>query len=70
MFRAKVVVLLVCAYIAYADTHPRHGYFAGVYVDDFWGWPLLVLLKDLLTLAALVLMFKKPRVAPSSTAYV
>ena len=70
MLRAKVVVLVVCAYIAYADTHPHHGYFVGVYVDDFWGGPLLVQLQDLLTLAALVLMFKKPRVAPSSTAYV
>ena len=32
MLRAKVVVLVVCAYIAYADTHPHHGYFVGVYV--------------------------------------
>ncbi|MGI4759856.1 MAG: hypothetical protein ACRYF0_04065 [Janthinobacterium lividum] len=67
MFRAKVVVLLVCAYLAYADTHLHHGYFAGVYVNDFWGYSLLVLLKDLLTLAALVLMFKKPRPALSDT---
>ncbi len=66
MFRAKVVVLLACAYLAYTDTHPYHGYFVGVYLGDPWGYSLLVLLKDLLTLAALVLMFKKPQAtAPS-----
>jgi hypothetical protein len=69
MLRAKVVVLVVCAYLAYADTHPASGYYAGVYVADFWGHPLLVLLKNLLTLAALVLMFKKPQVVtPSASA--
>lgn len=67
MFRAKVVVLVVCAYLAYTGTHLSSGYYAWVYVDDFWGYSLLVLLKDLLTLAALVLMFKKPRLALSGT---
>ncbi|MDO7887938.1 hypothetical protein [Hymenobacter cheonanensis] len=67
MFRAKVVVLLVCAYLAYADTHPHHGYFAGVYLADFWGYSLLVLFKNLLVLAALVLMFRKPPVVASSS---
>jgi hypothetical protein len=69
MFRAKAVVLLVCAYLAYTGTHHSIGYYAWVYLGDFWGYPLLVLLKDLLTLAALVLMFKMPPVAPSSTSY-
>jgi hypothetical protein len=69
MFRAKVVVLVVCAYIAYSGTHPHYGYFAGINVGNFWGWPLLVVLKNLLTLAALVLMFKKPQVVAPSTSW-
>lgn len=43
---------------------------AGVGFAHFTGWSLLALLRNLLTLAALVLMFKKPRVAPSSASYV
>jgi hypothetical protein len=70
MFRAKAVVLLVCAYQAYTSTIFQYGYIVGVNFHDLWGYSLLVLLKDLLTLAALVLMFKKPRVAPSNTSYV
>jgi hypothetical protein len=70
MFRAKVVVLLVCVYLAYAGTHLRHGFLAGIYLGDFWPYSLPLLLRNLLTLAALVLMFKKPQVAPSSTSYV
>lgn len=69
MLRAKVVALVVCAYLAYTGTHFHEGYFAGIYFNDLWGYPLLVLLRNLLTLAALVLMFKKPQVAaPSASA--
>jgi FtsH-binding integral membrane protein len=68
MFRAKMVVALVFAYLAYTGTHVQYGYVAGVAFYDLLGYPLLVLLKDLLAPAALVLMFKKPRmVAPSGT---
>jgi uncharacterized membrane protein len=69
MLRAKVVMLVVCAYLTYAGTHFHHGYFAGIYFNDPWGYSLFVLLKTLMTLAALVLMFKKPHiVAPSTSA--
>jgi hypothetical protein len=69
MLRAKAVVLVVCAYLAYTGTHFHEGYFAGIYFNDPWGYPLFVLLLDLLTLTALVLMFKKPQVvAPSASA--
>jgi hypothetical protein len=61
MFRAKMVVALACAYLAYSGTHLRHGYLAGVALCSLGGWSLLVLLKNLLTLAALILMFTKPR---------
>lgn len=61
MFRAKAVVLLVCAYLAYTGTHLRHGFIAGIHFPNFWDHSLLVLLKDLLVLAALALMFRKPR---------
>jgi hypothetical protein len=67
MFRAKVVVLLVCIYLAYKHIYPYRGYFTVVHIADLWGYPVLVLLKDLLTLAALVLMFKKPQLASSDT---
>jgi hypothetical protein len=65
MLRAKVVVLAVCIYLAYTDTHWQIGFVAGVNFADLWGYPLVVLAKDLITLAALVLMFRKPRVAPA-----
>ncbi|MDJ0364747.1 hypothetical protein QMK33_06255 [Hymenobacter sp. H14-R3] len=61
VFRAKIVVLLACAYLAYAGTHWLHRYVAGVNLRVLWGCSLRVLLKDLLMLAALVLMFRKPR---------
>jgi hypothetical protein len=61
MFRAKVVVALACAYLAYAGTHWPRRYVAGVDFQHLWGYALLVLLQDLLTLAALVLMFRKTR---------
>jgi hypothetical protein len=70
MFRAKVVVLLVCLYLAYTGTHLRHGFLAGIHFGDFYPYSLPLLLRNLLTLAALVLMFTKPRVASSSTSYV
>jgi hypothetical protein len=69
MLRAKVVVLVVCAYLAYTGTHLHNGYFANIYLDDPWGYSLLVLLKNLLLAAALVLMFKKPpAITPSAAA--
>ena len=67
IFRAKMVVLLVCVYLAYVSTHLRHGFVAGVRFPDFWDHSLLALLKDVLTLAALVLMFRKPRAAPTTS---
>jgi hypothetical protein len=42
-------------------THLEYGYVAGVAFWHLDGWALLKLLKNLLVLAALVLMFTKPR---------
>jgi hypothetical protein len=61
-WRAKVVVLLGSLFYAYMGTQLDYGYVAGV---SFWhldSWALLKLLKALLVLAALGLMFIKPRV--------
>ncbi len=55
---AKSVVLLASLYYAYIGTQLACGYVAGVVLRHLDGWALLLLLKDLLTLAALVLMFK------------
>ena len=53
----------VCLFVACSNTILAQGYVAGVAFRDLEGWPLLVLLKNLLVLAALVLMFTKPRAA-------
>lgn len=60
-WKNKVVVLLVSLFYAYMGTHLEYGYVAGVAFWHLDGWALLKLLKDLLVLAALVLMFTKPR---------
>lgn len=60
---AKVVVLLASLYYAYTGTQLAYGYLVGVAFRHFDGWALLMLFRVLLTLAALVLMFKQPRVA-------
>lgn len=66
MFRAKVVVALVGLYVVYTHSHGWIAYLANIHFADLLGYPLVVLLKDLLTLAALVLMFTKPRAAALS----
>ena len=60
-WQAKLLVAGAGAFLAYTGTVLSQGYVAGVAFRNLWGWPLLVLLKDMLTLMALVLLFAKPR---------
>ena len=62
-WRAKVVVLLTTIFCACLGTQLKYGYVAGVAFRHPDSWALLKLLQDLLVLAALVLMFTKPRVS-------
>jgi hypothetical protein len=65
---SKVVVLLASLFYAYMGTQLNYGYVAGVAFYHLDSWALLKLLKDILVLAALVLIFIKPRAAaPSGT---
>jgi hypothetical protein len=66
---AKVFLILGFLAWLFKGTNWQQGYMAGVSFTHLTGWSLLALLRNLLTLAALVLMFKKPRVALSN-AYV
>jgi hypothetical protein len=65
-------LLLAIGFLAwvYKGTNWQQGHVAGVSFAQLTGWSLLALVRNLLTLAALVLMFKKSPVAPSSTSYV
>jgi hypothetical protein len=65
---AKLVLVLGFLLWAYTKTNWAAGRVAEVDFAHLWGYPLLVLLRQVLTLAALVLMFRKPRMlAPSGT---
>lgn len=59
--RAKLLTAGVCAFLAYTGTVFSQGYVAWVAFRALWGWQLLMLLKDILTVLALLLMFSKPR---------
>jgi len=63
---AKVIVAIACLYLAYAGTNWPQGYVLGMNFTALPLYSLLVLLKNLLVLAALVLMFKPPRVTGPS----
>jgi hypothetical protein len=67
-----VKLLVAVGFLAwlYKGTDWQNGQVAGVSFTHVTGLALLALLRNLLTLAALVLMFRKPQVAPSSTSYV
>jgi hypothetical protein len=60
---AKVLVLVLFIWRSYSSTNLPHGIFAGVVVKDLPNWSLVIVLKAMLNVAALVLMFRKPRVA-------
>jgi hypothetical protein len=65
---AKVLVALGFVLLLYTTTEWPAGVVAGVSLTQFSFASLLLLLNNLLTLAALVLMFKKPQeAAPSGT---
>lgn len=65
---AKVVVAVACLGLACTNTIWREGYVAGMNFTALPLYSLLVLLKNLLVLAALVLLLKKPRIALRSCA--
>jgi hypothetical protein len=68
---AKLLVLALFLGKVYFTTSLPDYILAGIALTHLLeGWQLLTLLKVLLNLAALVLMFKKPQAAPSSTSYV
>lgn len=60
---AKAIVLLASLFYVYAGTQLSYGYVANVNFRHPDSWALQALLRDLLTLAALALMFTKPRAA-------
>jgi hypothetical protein len=60
---AKLLLVGVCLHSVYTSTQVRDGFVAGI---DFYSpnvWLLPTVAENLLTLMALVLMFRKPRVA-------
>lgn len=57
---AKLSLLALCAYSVYASTDLANAFVVGIDLGYLSLWSLPVLLENLLTLAALVLMFKKP----------
>ena len=61
MFRAKVVVALGVLYVIYTHSRGWIAYLANLNFADLLNYSLVFLLKDLLMLAALMLMFTKPR---------
>ena len=60
---AKWLVTLGFAVFLYLNTHWQVGMIGGVYFAPFTLDALLMLTNDLLTLAALAVMYKKPRAA-------
>lgn len=71
MLWAKLLVLALFLWRVYSTTFLPGYILAGLVLNHLLeGGQLLPLVKVLLNLAALVLMFKKSRVAPSSTSYV
>jgi hypothetical protein len=61
-------MFLIIGFLAwlYKGTDWQQGYVAGVNFTHLTGWSLLALLRNLLTLAALVLMFRKPKLLATS----
>jgi hypothetical protein len=60
---AKLLLVVVLLYSVYSSTQLQYGFVAGVDFANPSLWLLPVVVENLLTLAALVLMFRKPRVA-------
>lgn len=60
---AKLLLLGVCLYTVYSSTDLSVGFVAGMDLASPSLWLLPIAAENLLTLAALVLMFKKPRAA-------
>ena len=60
---AKLLLLGVCIHNVYSSTAGRDGFVAGMDLAYPTGWLLLPLAENLLTLAALVLMFSRSRPA-------
>ena len=60
-----VKVLLALGFVVWLcrSTEWQQGYVGGLNFAHFTGWAFLALLRNLLTLVAFVLMFRKPRVA-------
>lgn len=60
-----VKLLLAFGFVVWAfrNTYWQLGYVGGVDFAHFTGWAFLALVRNMLTLAALVLMFRKPRLA-------
>jgi hypothetical protein len=65
---AKLLLLGVCLYTVYSSTDLSVGFVAGLDLANPSPWLLPLAAENLLTLAALVLMFRKPRATvPSGT---
>lgn len=62
---AKIIVLVLFLWNAYSSTSIQDGVLLGVSLNHLLSWALLAWLKAALTITALVLMFRKPRVAPA-----
>jgi hypothetical protein len=62
---AKIIVLVLFLWNLYSSTSIQDGVLLGVSLHYPLSWALLAWLKAALTLTALVLMFRKPRVAPA-----
>jgi hypothetical protein len=58
---AKLLLVGVCLYSVYSSTQVQYGYVAGVDFAHPSIWLLPTIIENLLTLAALILMFRKPR---------
>lgn len=65
VFRAKLLVAFFFGAAAYFTTQWRHGYVSGIDFHDLGGYSLLALAQNLLTLAALGLLFW-PRRQPAA----
>lgn len=63
VFRAKLLVIFFFGAAAYFTTKWQYGYVSGVDFHNLGGYSFLALAQNLLTLAALVLMFMKPQAA-------
>lgn len=60
---AKLLLLGVCLHSVYSSTQVQNGFVAGMDFVSLSVWLLPTAAENLLTLAALVLMFRKPGVA-------